>query len=207
MRASEADPTEAVDPTRVARSIGLHETHAREFFVSLVRIGRLPRDKFSAEWRALASAVDAEEGAMSSKPSTEQLVRLHVFLCHASEDKEAVRELSRFIKGLGHDPWLDEDKLIPGQDWDEEIRRALKQADVVLVCLSAKSTKRGYIQKELKRALDISDEFPPGEIYLIPVRLTDCTVPERLQRLHYVDLYRPSGSERLAAALAARAAK
>jgi hypothetical protein len=201
MRVIEEKPGMQVDPLEVASSIGMHWTHAREFFVSLVRMGRLPRQRFPAEWRALANSVDAEEREVSPSSREQSRVCLRVFLCHASEDKSPVRELSRFLAGLGHDPWLDEEKLVGGQDWDQQIRQALRQSDVVLVCLSDKSSKRGYVQKELKRALDIADEFPDGEIYLIPVRLTDCPVPERLARLHYVDLHRPGGSERLRAAL------
>jgi hypothetical protein len=60
----------------------------------------------------------------------------------------------------------------------------------VLVCLSEVSvSKVGYIQKELKFALDIADQQPPGAIYLIPVRLEPCMVPDRLRHLQYVDLF------------------
>ena len=111
------------------------------------------------------------------------------------------------MKGLGHEPWLDEDKLLPGQNWDYEIRRALERCDIVLVCLSEHSMKRGYIQKELKRALDIADEFPPGALFLVPVRLSSSEMPDRLKHLHYVDMFQPNGLKRLSAALAARASK
>lgn len=201
LRTAEDHPGKQVDPLEVANSIELHEFHAREFFVFLARIGRLPRDRFLATWQALAKEVDSDNSASSTNLQTSPTICLNVFLCHASEDKEAVRELSRFVRSLGHDPWLDDEKLIPGQEWDYEIRQALKRSDIIVVCLSDKSTKRGYLQKELKRALDIADEFPTGALFLIPVRLTECTVPDRLERFQYVDLFRPNGPERLSAAL------
>jgi hypothetical protein len=205
LREGEAHPTQKVDPLEVARSIGLHESHAREFFISLARIGRLRRDRLPAVWQQLANEVDAEDSmGVATAPAT-PLKTLTVFLCHASEDKEPVRELAKYVRGLGHEPWLDEDRLLPGQDWDYEIRQALRRCDIVLVCLSDNSMKRGYIQKELKRALDIAEEFPAGALFLIPVRLTSCAIPDRLERLHYVDLFRPNGPERLSAALALRA--
>jgi hypothetical protein len=37
--------------------------------------------------------------------------------------------------------------------------------------------KKGYVQKELKEALDIFQEYPEKAIYLIPARLDDCKVP------------------------------
>jgi len=45
--------------------------------------------------------------------------KLKVFLCHSSHDKPAVREIYVRLKAEGWiDPWLDEEKLFPGQDWD-----------------------------------------------------------------------------------------
>lgn len=42
---------------------------------------------------------------------------LKVFLCHASQDKLAVRELYGAIKiEVWIDPWLDKAKILPGQD-------------------------------------------------------------------------------------------
>ena len=45
--------------------------------------------------------------------------KLRVFLCHASDDKPAVRKLYASLKSVPWiDPWLDEENLFPGQDWD-----------------------------------------------------------------------------------------
>src|SRR5262245_13326442 len=90
---------------------------------------------------------------------TKTKVVLDVFICHSSGDKPAVRELYQKLH-CEHwiDPWLDEEKLIPGQNWDLEIRNAVKTADIVIVCLSRGSVnKEGYVQKEIKQALDIAD--------------------------------------------------
>jgi len=53
--------------------------------------------------------------------------KLKVFLCHSSNDKPAVRELYARLNAEGWiDPWLDEEKLYPGQDWDREIEMGNK---------------------------------------------------------------------------------
>ena len=52
---------------------------------------------------------------------------LKVFLCHASGDKPAVRELYKYLIMEGVDAWLDEEKFLPGQDWNEEILKALQR--------------------------------------------------------------------------------
>jgi hypothetical protein len=133
--------------------------------------------------------------------------RLRVFLCHSSLDKPVVRAIyERLLRLGGVDPWLDEMKLIAGQDWEFEIRKAVRSSHVVLVCLSARSlTKEGYVQREISQSLDVADEKPQGAIFLVPVRLEDCDVPERLQRWHRVDWFRVDGFERLQRALRSRA--
>ena len=88
---------------------------------------------------------------------------LSVFLCHASQDKAFVRSFYKKLLEEGIKPWLDEEDLLPGQNWQIEIKRAVKQSDAVIVCLSRHSlNKVGFVQKEIKYALDIADEQPEG---------------------------------------------
>ena len=131
---------------------------------------------------------------------------LKAFLCHASGDKPPVREFYKRLVFEGVDAWLDKEKLLPGQDWRAEIPRAVHEADVVIVFLSNKSiSKEGYVQKEIKFALDIAEEKPEGTIFLIPARLEECVVPERLSRWHWVDLYEENGFAQLLRSLKLRA--
>lgn len=133
---------------------------------------------------------------------------LHVFLCHSSVDKPAVRELYRRLRSAADYivPWLDEEDLLPGQRWQDEIPKAIRNSDVVIVCLSRGAiNKKGYVQKEIKFALDVADEHPEGTIYLIPVGLEDCELPERMKHLHCVNLSEGRGFEQLLRSLEARA--
>lgn len=139
---------------------------------------------------------------------TEAKQPLKVFLCHASADKPAVRDLYKRLAADGVDVWLDAESLIAGQNWQVEIPKAIKDADVVIVCLSEKSiNKEGYVQKEIKFALDIADEKPEGTIFIVPARLEECAVPDRLSTYHWVDLFADEGYERLMRALRLRADK
>ncbi len=131
---------------------------------------------------------------------------LKAFLCHASGDKPPVRELYKRLVFEGVDAWLDKEKLLPGQDWRVEIPRAVQEADVVIVFQSRKSvSKEGYVQKEIKFALDIAEEKPEGTIFLIPARLEECLVPERLSRWQWVDLFEENGFIQLLRSLKLRA--
>lgn len=114
---------------------------------------------------------------------------LQVFLCHTSSDKPAVRALYRRLKADGIAAWLDEEDLDPGDDWQLVIPKTVRHSDVVIVCLSSKSVnKEGYVQKEIAFALDTANEKPEGMIYLIPAKLEECEMPERLKRWQWVDL-------------------
>ena len=131
---------------------------------------------------------------------------LNVFLCHSSDDKVVVRELHDRLATEGVRPWLDQNELLPGQDWNMEITKAVRKSHVVIVCLSSRSiTKAGYVQKEIRQALDVADEQPEGTIFIIPVRLEECEVPERLRRWQWVDYFDSNGYERLVKALRMRA--
>jgi formylglycine-generating enzyme required for sulfatase activity len=129
-----------------------------------------------------------------------------IFLAHAREDKAQVRMLYAELKARGLDPWLDEIDILPGQNWKEEIANAIPQAGVFLACLSSRAVgKVGYIQNEFRLALSAFGERPPGSIYLIPVRLDDCEVPDlkiperglALRDIQWVDLWQEGGLERL----------
>jgi formylglycine-generating enzyme required for sulfatase activity len=133
---------------------------------------------------------------------------LKVFLCHASADKPAVHKLYRYLRSKGMEPWLDAENLLPGENWELEIPKALFNSDVILVCLSKNSVnKEGYIQKEITFALDKALEKPEGMIFVIPAKLEECNIPQRLNRFQWVDLYREDGRKRLMLSLNKRAAQ
>jgi hypothetical protein len=156
----------------------------------------------------LATFIESENLIVTDtpKPTTPSKPVVKAFLCHSSGDKPEVKRLYKSLKDVGHDPWLDVVSLLPGQDWDAEIKKAVKNAHVVIVCLSHSSvSKTGYVQKEIKFALDVADEQPEGTIYIIPARLDDCPVPDRLAKWYWVDLFDQDGYEKLLASLKKRA--
>lgn len=107
---------------------------------------------------------------------------LKVFLNHASEDRALVMPYFEKLKALGYDPWIDR-SLLPGQDWNEEIQRAFRVSDVVLIFMSPRSVKkRGYVQKEIYDALDRLKFLLPGDIGVIPLMLEECEVPVHISR-------------------------
>lgn len=146
------------------------------------------------------------QDAVPNAPQTASPIPLVVFLCHSSNDKPAVRTLYQRLKAKGVDVWLDEVSLLPGQLWEKEIPAAVHRSDAILVCLSRASvTRTGYVQREIKYALDAAEQQSDESIFLIPARLEDCEIPERLRKWHWVDLFTADGFDRLVTSLQARA--
>ena len=138
---------------------------------------------------------------------TEAKRPLKVFLCHAHADRDAVRGLYARLTKDGVDAWLDKEKLLPGQDWELEIRKAVREADVVVVCLSKQFNQDGFRQKEVRLALDVAMEKREDAIFIIPARLEECDTLESLKKWHWVDLFEADGYEMLMRALRTRAEK
>ena len=104
-------------------------------------------------------------------------------------------------------PWMDTRDLLPGQDWDLAIASAIADADAVVVCLSTVSVnKEGYLQREIERARARWMEKRRDEIFIIPVRLDECTIPESLATFQAVSLSSRRGFTRLSKAIAAACA-
>ncbi len=117
--------------------------------------------------------------------------RPRVFLAYASEDRDQVKRLSGELQKAGFDPWLDQEKLLPGQNWPRAIEQAIELADYVVLCFSCRSVdKRGYFQLELRYALEVASCVPLDEIFLMPVRLNECTIPLQIaKKTQYIDLF------------------
>jgi|GEM_PF-838217 len=115
----------------------------------------------------------------------------NIFISYAKEDVATARWLFNELKGAGLEPWLDEVSLGPGERWAVAIRKAIRDSRFFLALLSSRSTtKRGYVQREIRQALKVLDEFPDDQVYVIPIRLDQC-VPthEQLKRLQWLDLF------------------
>jgi hypothetical protein len=114
-----------------------------------------------------------------------------VFLSYAREDQKDAKKIFEDLRNHGVNIWADFDALRPGSKWEIEIKRAIKESRYFLAVLSSNSvSKRGHVQKEMSLALNILDEFPEKGIYIIPIRLNECSPShEKLKELHWVDIF------------------
>ncbi len=128
---------------------------------------------------------------------------VQIFISYAKPDYSGANRLYNFLNGIkGFNPWMDKENLLPGEKWKNAIEHAINQSDFFIACISKNSiNRRGYIQKEIRLALDALDKMLDEDIYLIPARFEECTIPRFLSGLHYVDLFKPGGYEKLKTAI------
>jgi hypothetical protein len=114
-----------------------------------------------------------------------------VFISYAHEDHRRALRLYRDLKALGVRPWIDTEEILGGEDWRLAISRGIRDSRYFMPLISQRSvSKEGYVQKELREAIELLDQKPENQIYVIPVRL-DRTLPlhPRLERFNWINLF------------------
>ncbi|HEV7571786.1 MAG TPA: toll/interleukin-1 receptor domain-containing protein [Thermoanaerobaculia bacterium] len=113
---------------------------------------------------------------------------VQAFVCHASEDKNAARELATLMRSMGASVWLDEWEIRVGDSIVEKIGEALGNATHLIVLLSKHSVTRPWVRKEFSAAL--MRQLSDNSIRVLPVRLEDCEIPSILADIRYADASR-----------------
>lgn len=73
---------------------------------------------------------------------------VQIFLCYARTDEEKVERLYRRLSDEGFRPWMAKRDILPGENFELVIKRAIQSSDFFLACLSAKSVnRRGILPK------------------------------------------------------------
>jgi hypothetical protein len=147
---------------------------------------RLEEDRLQLEGKRKRNLKTSHTSALDST------VHTRVFINYAHEDIENARKIYRQLKEIeGISPWFDKESLLPGVTWRPAIKKAIREADFFVALLSKRSVnKRGFVQTEMKEALEIWSQFPEGRAYLLPVRLEECEPSyEKLRDVQIQDLF------------------
>ncbi|MCP4106797.1 MAG: toll/interleukin-1 receptor domain-containing protein [Desulfobacteraceae bacterium] len=59
-----------------------------------------------------------------------------VFISYAREDIEIAERLYSNLKDAGLEPWMDKEDLLPGQEWDMTITKAIRESRFFVAVLS-----------------------------------------------------------------------
>lgn len=91
-----------------------------------------------------------------------------VFLCHASEDKDAiVKPLYEELIGLGLNVFLDSEEIGWGDSLIDVINKALHKSKYVIAVMTENSVEKKWPQKEINAVL--SNEIKHGKNKLLPL--------------------------------------
>ena len=114
-----------------------------------------------------------------------------VFISYSSNDQvkvERVAEALRQEEGIA--VWLDTTNIYPGDDFLEEMKKGIRAADRIIICLSPSFSKKppvSWVKKELK--MSMLRESETGRGIIIPVRIkSGGSIPEDIGTKAYADL-------------------
>jgi hypothetical protein len=98
----------------------------------------------------------------------------------------------------GFATWMDVKDILPGQIWAEEIQKEIRGADFFIAFISQNTfTKTGFIQKEIRMALDLYKRQPETGMYVIPVRLDPVVPPAPFAEIQWIDIFSPDDYQKL----------
>ncbi len=125
------------------------------------------------------------------------------FISYARQDLDAARRLVSDLRNAGIDVWIDEERIRPGERWRTAVSTAIERCQYFIPVLSSRSVShRGYVQAELREALELLRQVPESDTFVIPVRIDNAQIVNReLKELSWVDLF-PDWKEGIAKLLA-----
>jgi len=125
--------------------------------------------------------------------------KLCVFLSYASRDRLIVRRLYDQLLAIESlEPCFDDEILLPGGDWEQEVAKAIGSAAVVVVCLSPNAiTLANDLHWEITYALKVATKRAGAPPLLIPLKLAECHIPQQLAHWSWINWFEKKGPERL----------
>jgi len=110
------------------------------------------------------------------------------FLCHSSQDKDAVRRIALDLEQRGLRVWFDEWELQVGDSLHDKISEGLDSSGYLVVFLSPSSVASGWARKEMNAGL--ARELELRSVFVLPVLLKECRLPAFLKDKKYADFRR-----------------
>lgn len=134
--------------------------------------------------RVLLSAV---RRAIAAVVSETQELGPSVFLSYSRADTQIVLQVADRLKEAAMAVWLDQAKLVAGDNWISETERALDSADYVAFFISSSSLGSAWARRELQLAMHRQVAGERGA-FILPVLLEKVEVPPLLRDIHWIDM-------------------
>jgi hypothetical protein len=129
--------------------------------------------------------------------SQRPLRRAQVFISYERNDQDVASKLYEALPKDRFDVWLDMTLLQGGEDWNQELEDKIASSDSFLVLNSKNLADKaiGYVNKEIRIALDLQRYRQRGVEFIIPLQVDGIPAEEGqrdLQRFHQLPLRRSS---------------
>jgi hypothetical protein len=115
---------------------------------------------------------------------------MQVFISHAQADKLLAKRVADTLRASGLRVWLDEEQILPGDNWGDQVGQALRESDAMVVLVTPNSTSSSYLKHELGYAL--GNEGYKGRVVTVlagsPKELAASDFPWILKRFPTVHL-------------------
>jgi len=117
---------------------------------------------------------------------------MNIFVSHSSDDKDAVERIVLAVRAQKHTVFFDSDSLVPGEEYDDDIRDKIDQCDRFVFCASRHSLTPGaYALTELEIA---RKRWPHPDERVLTVILDDTPVEKLPPYLAAATALRPKGN-------------
>jgi internalin A len=98
-----------------------------------------------------------------------------VFISYSKHDQDFLKALKKHLSPLQRQGLLqtwDDTELVPGEEWDDSIRRALNAADIIILLVSSDLMATDYVWNiEMKEAVERHER---GLATVIPIIIRPC---------------------------------
>ena len=120
------------------------------------------------------------------------------FLSYVTENRDSIEHLDKDLTDYGIDVVTDYQYVSGGDNWKNRIKNLIYESGYFIACFSKEFNEReeSVAYRELDYAIERASDFPPNRKWIIPVRINECTIPNReirpgvmLTDLNWTDLF------------------
>ncbi|MBT3190825.1 MAG: toll/interleukin-1 receptor domain-containing protein [Anaerolineae bacterium] len=115
------------------------------------------------------------------KMASETQTPSKVFISDSRKDLNFVEQLASDLKDAGLDVWYDLSGLEGGSRWSQEIEKAIRSSDHVLMVISPDSIKSKWVEEEFLLAGELKKN-------IIPLHYKTSSIPFGYRTLHFISI-------------------
>ncbi len=114
---------------------------------------------------------------------------MKIFICHSSHDKWVAKQVSKQLKELGFNTFLDEKNIATGDSIDDSIQGQLKDCYELLIIVSQSSLKSHWVFVEIGGAKALGKRIVPILLHVEPNEIPQPIAQHLARDINTIDSY------------------